>query len=173
MTASRMDWLSGQVERYLRRIDVVEQIESLGGSADLREVPWITRSCGEDYSQVADKLVGVHLNGPGITSETLDLLVDEHDVFTDLEMLDLSGTAIDDGAMRCLKALPNLHHLDITNTAVTAAGLEVLAHLPHLKTLWLMGTPVGWWTRWRLRRRYPELEVFSKGTASRSLLKQR
>ncbi len=171
-TASRMDWLADHVEKYIRRIAATERIEQAGGSVDLREVPWITRSCGKDYSQMADKLVGLHLSIPEVADETLELLVDECDALAHVEYLNLADSNITDVGMDRLKVLVNLRHLDIRNTPVTARGLRVLQELESLRTLWTEGVPLGWLARRKLAKTFPMLDVRTNGESSRRLLAQ-
>lgn len=60
-----------------------------------------------------------------------------------LRRLDLSGTAITDGALDVLRDLPALESLSLARTAVTDAGAGALAHGRRLTTLNLAWTRTG------------------------------
>lgn len=61
---------------------------------------------------------------------------------TELEWLDLNGTAISNGGLASLCGLSGLRTLKLAATGVTDAGLQVLHHLPHLELLNLAGTAI-------------------------------
>jgi hypothetical protein len=75
-------------------------------------------------------LRGLNLSNVSFCGEGLEFL-------DRIEVLNVSGTAIDDSAMPKFKALQNLRTLSLVNTRVTDAGLEHLEGLTQLRRLWI------------------------------------
>jgi len=156
---NRLGWLSAMIAGYAAQEEVIEEIVRRGGRVDVEEVDWLHNSFGDDFAQVADKLVGVHLNDPSIGDETLEYLGSQRAVLKHVRDLDLSGSGISDDGIVQLKRLPVLRRLNLRKTRVSARGVSVLCELRSLTRLEIERTAAGWLQRRRLRRKHRDLEI--------------
>jgi hypothetical protein len=72
------------------------------------------------------------------TDERVTLLAD----FRELELLDLSGTAVTDKGLGVFARTPRLSALGLASTSVTGKGLQALRQLPTLDTIDLRNSPL-------------------------------
>jgi len=158
--SSRRDWIRRQAERYIDRERVVAAVRKAGGRVEIKEIRWMSDSFGEDFAQMVDKLVAVHLNGPQIGDEMLDYLVKEQAALQYVHLLDLAGSRISDGALARLCVLPTLRCLDLRDTPISVGGLKPLLQCSRtIRWLNLRGTPISWWSRLKLRRKFRNLTI--------------
>lgn len=157
--ASRIDWLSNWVEKYVEQDALVSEIQQRGGKVHTEGVDWLRRSFGDDFSVVAEKVTGIDFSGPTVDDNTLSWLGSHRAALTSLKSLNLSGSAITDAGLQHVAAYPNLQKLDLSDTAVTGAGLYVLRRLPALTWLGLLNARVGWFARTKLKWKYPKLQM--------------
>jgi hypothetical protein len=157
--AGRIKWLAAQVEHYVRQEQVIADIRRRGAEIEIEQIDWLRRTIGEDWAQVTDKLVGIGLRGIDNGDEVAKYLGEQSASLESLRWLDLSGSRLSDDGLLQLWQLRSLQRLDISHTPITARGLEVLKSLRHLRAINLAGTSVWWWTRWRLRWRFPRLRL--------------
>lgn len=155
---SRRQWIGARVEEYVRREALIAEIRRFGGSVDVESNEWVKEDLGEEFAQLVDKLVGVHLSGPGVGDEAIAFLVREQALLQTVRLLDLSGSRISDRGLVQLRALTNLRRLDLRGTPVTYRGLRRLLPMPHLEAVRVGGSRVGWWGRVRLRWAYPDVQ---------------
>ena len=124
----RLPWLGAQVPVYVAQRDAIELVQSWGGASVVSTLEWLEGTVGEDFAQIADRLVSVDLSGRPIGDEELaQLTADGHH-------------------------LPYLEHLDLSDTRITDAGAMLLTRLQSLKRLDLRGTAVSFSTRRRLTK---------------------
>lgn len=101
------------------------------------------RSAGVAAAPVAEGDARIDVNasvvGRGFTDEHVALLAGLEPV---LRSLDLSGTAISDGAITDLSPFTALERLTLNRTAITGSTLAALAVLPRLEHLGLFATEV-------------------------------
>jgi hypothetical protein len=159
---SRRTWLGAQVEGYIRREAVARAVEQRGGHVDLQRIEWLRQELGEDFAQVTDLLVGIHLAGPAVGDEAIDFLLHEQDALKTLHVLDLSSSRITDEGLARLRVFTSLRQLDLRGTPVSLRGLQRLLPLPHLKWLYVGGTAVTWWGRLWLRWFFPYLHIIRR-----------
>jgi hypothetical protein len=157
--ASRIAWLGSWVEKYVEQDSLVTEIQERGGKVKVEGVDWLRRSFGDDFSQVAEKVNGIELHGPGVNDVTLSWLGSHRTSLASLKSLDLSGSSITDAGLQHVAAFPALRELDLSRTGVTSAGLVVLDHLKELEWLGLSGTSIGWLSRVRLGMKYSKLQI--------------
>lgn len=150
--ASRLRWLGAQVERYARQERFVAELRGLGAQVETERIDWLRHSFGDDFAQVAERVVAISLNGPRFGDDSAVLLASAAEELTGLATLDFSGSQLTDHGVERLAALSGLRKLNLSRTAVTNAGLASLARLTSLHQLGLYGTRTNWWGRWRLRR---------------------
>lgn len=86
-----------------------------------------------------------------------------------LERLDLSGNLIGDGAAEHLAGLSSLRSLTLDSTRVTDQGLLALARIQSLQTLDVRRTRVTAAGVAEVRRRRPDLKVYTSLRAARAL----
>jgi hypothetical protein len=157
--SARRKWLGARVEEYVRRESIAGEAERRGGYVELERIDWVRRDLGDDFGQIVDKLVGIHLPGPQIGDDAVDFLVREQASLQALHSLDLSHSRISDQALGRLKVLTSLRRLDLRGTPVSSLGLKLLLPLPDLEWIHLGGTRVSWWGCAWLRWSYPKLQV--------------
>jgi hypothetical protein len=157
--ASRIAWLSTWVEKYVEQDSLVAEIERRGGKVHTEGVDWLRRSFGDDFAVVADKVTGLEFHGPAVNDDTLSWLGSHRTSLAGLKSLDVSGTAITNAGIQHTAAFPGLTELDVSDTKITGPGLFVLTRLPALEWLGLKNTAVGWFTRQKLKWKYPKLQV--------------
>jgi Leucine-rich repeat (LRR) protein len=155
----RRGWIGARIEKYMSRELIVDEVQRWGGRVDMESNVWLERSYGPDLSRIVDRLAGIHLCGPQVGDEALNVLAEDHPALKELRLLDLSQSRISDKALNRLRGLKSLNRLDLRDTPISNRGLQLLNHLPDLDWLQLGGTSVNWWGRARLRWSFPKLEV--------------
>lgn len=128
-------WLSSWVDVYVAQQQVIDEVKRLGGHVDIEGTRWLKREIGEDFANIFDKVIGIHLRGPQIDDEVLGYLVKHR------------------------QAIASLRVLDLTASHITSRGLELVKWLPKLRRLGLQGTHITWWRRFKLWWSFPNLTV--------------
>ncbi|HVA47817.1 MAG TPA: protein kinase [Pirellulales bacterium] len=97
--------------------------------------------CDADLAELAgmSNLQALDLEGTAITDAGLAHLSG----LSGLRRLDLSGTSITDAGLERLQSLADLRRLFLAETAISDAGMPHLARFTHLDRLGLRGTDVG------------------------------
>lgn len=157
----RRQWLTSQVEPYLRQQEIVQEVEQRGGKVEIESVDWMQRSFG-DFAALADRLRKIRLRDAKDADEFLGFLGSRSKDLRYLISLDLTGSQVTDAGLARLEPLRSLQRLHLSRTAVTADGLEVLDVLPEVEWVNLARTSIGWWGRWRLQRRFPEIDFVTQ-----------
>ena len=157
--ASRIQWLSTWVEKYVEQDSLVSDIQKRGGRVHTEGVDWLRRSFGDDFSVVADKVIGLDLQGPTVNDDTLSWLGSHRNSLVSLRSLDVSRSAITDGGLQHVAAFQGLKELDLTDTKISGAGLYVVQRLPVLEWIGLKGTSAGWLARTKLKWKFPKLQI--------------
>src|SRR5215475_8295008 len=83
--ASRIAWLSTWVEKYIDQDGIVSDIQRRGGKVQLEGVDWLRRSFGDDFSQVAEKVIGIEMHGPAFDDKTISSLADHRTTLASLK----------------------------------------------------------------------------------------
>jgi hypothetical protein len=157
--SGRSNWLSSSIERYVEQQGLLEGVLAVGGGADLEGVDWLRDEIGDDFAQVLDRVVHLRLTGDRVDDATIDMLVRRASALASLREIDFSNSRVTDAGAARLKAFPTLLRLDLSHSRVTPAGLEVIESLPHLEWLGARGIVRGWFSRRRLQRTRPGVEV--------------
>jgi len=156
----RRRWLAARVERYVEQDEVGNEVRRLGGVVEVQQIDWIKQSFG-DFAVMTEMLRAIRLRG--LTNDAfLSYLADHATALEYLRWLDVSGSRISDDAVLRLQAISGLRALDLSDTPISAKALEVVQGLQNLEWLNLGGTAISWWSRWRLRRSFPHLEVVTR-----------
>ncbi len=163
---SRRDWLGNRVESYVIRERVIGQIQQAGGRCVLGSVDNYLEEFGRDFSEVLRELNAVELSGPQITDDTLDWINALGKVAPEIRTLAVTQAKITAAGLIRFAALGSLRALDLRGTPLSVDGLEVLASLPSLEWLHLGRTGIGYWSRRRLRRDHPQIQVVTKASES-------
>jgi len=157
--SKRREWIGDEIEPYIKRQEIINDVESRGGHVTIqrREAlrPWV----GEDFGQLKDRLIAIHLRGPNITDEALKVMIENADVLDDLEHLDLAHSQISSDGLLQLDGLSNLTALDLHDTPIDNQGMEIIARLPKLEWLHVGGTKVNWRGRMKMKFSRPQLHV--------------
>jgi len=150
--AGRMQWLTRWVEQYAEQEELVKYIKSLGGTISVTQADSLTKSIGQDFATVLERIHGIQLSGPRITDEVLLHLGRQRRILAGLKRLDLIDTAVTSIGLRQLHDLDSLEQLDLSGTQVGFHAVESLVReLPRLETLGLSNTPINLWSRMKLR----------------------
>lgn len=160
---SRRRWLGDRVERYVERTQLIAQLEELGGRADFQRPDNYLQDYGPDYAEILCELVAIHLNGSSATDAALQTLCNSA-VFPEVQLLDLSESAVTDVGLQAM-AGSGLAGLNLRGTKISVQSLDVMKRLQKLEWLHLGQTKIGLWSRWRLRKNCPQLEVVTNPAA--------
>jgi hypothetical protein len=135
-------WFAAEMKAAWEQKAATEAIVKLGGAVAWPESqvpgpPWLRNLVGDDL------LVNVTLvslrRRPGFD----DAVLTRVEELPQLEMLDLSNTAVTDAGLKHLESLARLGYLDLAGTQVSDAGLEHLKGLRELRRLWLSHAKVS------------------------------
>ncbi len=157
--AGRRDWIAEEMDRYIQRVAVVADVESRGGQVSMQRFEGLRPWVGEDFAQLKDKLIAIHLRGPEITDEALDVFIDNGDALQDVQMLDLAHSGVTGEGLARIQELQALSALDLHDTPVDNRGLDFIFRLPNLDWLHIGGTQVNWRGRMKLKLARPGLNV--------------
>lgn len=160
----RRQWLANQVEPYLRQQEIVQEVESRGGTVQVEKVEWMQRSFG-DFATLTERLRAIILRDSADGDEFLKFLGSHAQHLRFLSRLDLRGSGITDTGLIQLRHLRGLHRLNLSRTKVSVRGLSVIRALPDLEWLNVAETGIGWFGRWRLGRIHPQVEVVANSNA--------
>jgi hypothetical protein len=156
--SSAREWIAARIERYIEQNELIEELQSAGGSVELEEGAWRQRVLGE-FGQVGDQIVAVRLNAMANVSACLKSLVQRRQLLDKLLLIDLGNSAVTDTEIGQLSAFPQLRRLDLRNARLSYRSLSVLGKFNDLTMLNLGGTRINRWQRFRLSRRFPQLRV--------------
>jgi VanZ family protein len=167
----RRHWLGAHVERYAAQEDLIAEIRKHGGEVELRSIDWLRSEVGEDFAHVFDTIYGVRFTGSNVTVRDVHFLCSQHTLLSGIKKLDLSGADIGNSSVALLHRLESISDLDLSGTFVSNSAAPLLAQMPMLRHVDLGQTFFGWWGRWRLRARRPDILVSS--TAGRGSVRRR
>jgi hypothetical protein len=154
----RRNWLSAQVEPYLRQQEIIAEVERRGGRVEIESLDWMERSFG-DFATLAERLRGIKLHDCRDGDEFLTYLADNAGHLKYLSGLDLAGSAVTDAGLASLLELRSLARIDLAGTRITGHGLKQLAALKSLEWLNVTRISIGLWTRWQLRWLLRDVEI--------------
>ncbi len=154
-------WFSSWIARYVEQEHVIDEVRRLGGRVDIERREWLKQEVGEDFVQIFDKVVGIHLRGQQVGDEALEYLMRNRVVRANLRLLDLAESRVTDEGLRHLRVFKNLRQLDLRGTRITNQRLELLRWLPNLEELAIQQTRVSTWGFFKLWWYAPHLRVVS------------
>ncbi len=154
----RRNWLSAQVEPYLRQQEIVAEVERRGGRVEIENLDWMERSFG-DFATLAERLRAIKLRDCPDGDEFLKYLADNAGHLKYLSGLDLAGSAVTDAGLKSLVELRSLARINLAGTGITGSGLKQLAPLESLEWLNVAGISIGLLTRWQLRWQLRDVEI--------------
>ena len=157
----RRNWLSAQVEPYLRQQEIIAEVERRGGQVEIEPLDWMQRSFG-DFATLAERLRVIKVRESADGDGFLKYLAENADHLRYLSGLDLTGTAVTNAGIDSLLALRSLARISLAGTHITGPALKRLAPLEHLKWLDVTGIAIGLWTRWQLRWVLRDVEIVSR-----------
>lgn len=159
---SRRTWLADRIERYQQRQVLIARIESAGGVCTLQPADSYLYEYGEDFAEILRRLTTVRLSGPREADSALEWLRIENPALSEVRLLDIGGTGVNDKGLQAAAALTGLRCADLRETGITANGLERLLVLPELEWVHVGGTRVGALARRRLRRQFPRVALATR-----------
>jgi hypothetical protein len=156
--AGKLEWLASKIDAYAQQQEVVTETIERGGEVEMEEVDWLTKSFGEDFGHVADKLVRVTLRNKRADDVFAILLGFRTESLKDLAVLDLAGGSLTDEGLMQFKGLKALRRLDLRGTQVGKLAAEVPGWFEQLEFLGLPKGAVGMFARLGMPRRV-KLEI--------------
>jgi len=156
--AGKLEWLASKIDAYAQQQEVVTETIDRGGEVEMQETDWLTKSFGDDFGHVADKLIRVTLRGPAADDLFAILLGFRAASLKDLAVLDLAGGSLTDEGLVQLKGLANLQRLDLRGTQVGGLASEIPEWFERLEFLGLPKGALGFFGRMGMPRRV-KLEV--------------
>ncbi|MEM8865950.1 MAG: hypothetical protein AAGF31_10450 [Planctomycetota bacterium] len=126
----RLPWLGAQLPMYVAQREVVEIVEQLGGTVSVQELDWLEDTVGQDFAQLADRLVKIDLSGLPVGDAEFDQIMENSEGLQYLETLLLADTALTDAAAIKISRLVNVKHIDLRRTDVTYGLRRQLGKLP-------------------------------------------
>jgi hypothetical protein len=157
--SGRRKWLAIQIERYVEQEAAIGEIRAQGGHVKIEHKDWLSREIGEDFAQMLDEISEIRWLGPRTSDAQIDWMLKRQNLLATLRRLDLSHSAVTDEGLLRLATFTALEQLNLDGTRITHRGLKVLDSLASLSTLNIRDTRVGSFRAYRLRRRYPDLEI--------------
>lgn len=162
--AGRSRWIFEEIDRYIERAALIADIESRGGEVIMQRLEGLRPWVGEDFAQMKDKIIAIHLRGPDVTDEALQSLGKAGEILSDLQVLDLAHSQVTCAGLSRLEGLSNLTALDLHDTPINNEVLELLRRFPALEWLHLGGTRINLWGRTKLKIAHPQLVVTTSDT---------
>lgn len=151
--AGKLEWLASKIDAYAQQQEVVTETIERGGEVEMEEVDWLTKSFGEDFGHVADKLVRVTLRNEKADDVFAILLGFRTESLKDLSVLDLAGGTITDEGLLQFKGFESLKYLDLRGTKVGKLSAEIPSWFHKLEFLGLPTGAVGMLARLGMPRR--------------------
>jgi len=131
----RLPWLGAQLPAYVAQREIVDLVQQWGGRVVVRQLEWLEDTVGEDFAQVADRLVEIDLSGLPIGDSELEQIAAEEEGLVYLEAFSLADTEVTDRGMLQIARVTNLRRLDLRGTDVTFGMRRRLAKLPDMQRL--------------------------------------
>jgi len=156
--AGKLEWLASKIDAYAQQQEVVTETIERGGEVEMEEVDWLTKSFGEDFGHVADKLVRVTLRNERADDVFAILLGFRTESLKDLAVLDLAGGSLTDEGLMQFKSLKALRRLDLRGTQVGKLAAEIPGWFEQLEFLGLPKGALGMFARLGMPRRV-KLEI--------------
>lgn len=144
----RIPWIGSQMPLYVAQIEAAELVEAWGGSYHIETLDWLDGTVGEDFSQLADRLMKIDLSGRSVGDEELNRLLTDPHHLPFLEEVNLADTAVTDLSATRLLRLPKLRHLDLQGTKVSYSLRRQIAKAPGVEKVEGVSR-IGEWLRHR------------------------
>ncbi len=161
---SRREWLGSRIERYAAREFVINQIRNIGGTCRIGALDDYLDEFGSDFAEVVRELIAVEISGPNITDDTLSWIDSVSQVGPEVRTLAVRNANISSKGLMRLAAFDSIRALDLRGTAISEDGLEVLSRFGRLEWLHLGKTGVGYFTRRRLKRDFPRINLVTRSS---------
>lgn len=126
----RLKWVGSQLPIYVAQQQVAERVQQAGGSVKLEQLDWLEDTVGEDFAQVADRLVEINLAGSTINDAQLAELSGDRDGFMFVETIRLTDVPVTDVSVEGFLAAERLAHIDLRGTKVSSALKKRFSKLP-------------------------------------------
>lgn len=140
----RLPWIGAQIEQYVAQTNAVERVEALGGKAYIERLDWLNDTIGDDFAQLADRLVTIDLAVRAVTDADLAKVLAKPSDLPYLQTLNLRATQVTDAIAERLHRLPSLHVVDLRETRVSQAERRRLAKKPGMERVEGLSRWGGW-----------------------------
>lgn len=157
--AGRSRWIGEEMELYIARLAIVTAVESRGGYVTMQRIEGLRPWVGEDFGQIKDKLIAIQWRGKEVNDESLASLIENQQVLSDLQHLDLAHSSVTSDGLLQLHGMTGLTALDLHDTPIDNRGLEVIKQFDRLEWLHIGGTKINWRGRMKLKLARPQLHV--------------
>ena len=129
----RLSWLADNVELYRKQEAWISLLKDHGAIVAVEQNRLLSRSWGEDFSHLRDRVVSIRLHGPTVTDGVIDILIRDSRLLGRLRILDLASSRVTDGGLADLPALASLQSLILCDTPVIGRGLvKAVGRMPDL-----------------------------------------
>lgn len=166
--AGRSQWIGDEMERYIKRLEIITGVESRGGHVSMQRIEGLRPWVGEDFGQIKDRLIAIQWRGKHVDDDSLMCLIDNQEVLGDLQHLDLAHSSVTSDRLLQLHGLTSLTALDLHDTPVDNQVLTLIGALPRLEWLHIGETNVNWRGRLKLKISHPQLHVATGGAKHKS-----
>lgn len=129
----RLPWLGAQMPIYVAQRAVIDRVEQLGGRVSVSELNWLGETVGEDFAQLADRLVQIDLTNLPIGDAELNGLLEDPDGVQFVETILLADTRVGDASVMRLGRAPSLRHVDLRGTRASYRLRRQLAQMPGMR----------------------------------------
>lgn len=163
----RRKWIASMVERSVRQDKAVAALREHGAEVLIKPSGSMERSLG-DFAVLLESILAVSLKKSKSGNHVIQRMVEEEDLFTTVESLNLVECDLSDEHVMKLSQFVRVSHLDLSKNPITERSLSIVSALPALTEFKINGTQIGWGQQRRARavikRRKRDAEKLEKRT---------
>ncbi len=119
----------------------------------------VVRTWFVGVEKIKDKLIAIQWRGKDVNDESLASLIENQQVLSDLQHLDLAHSSVTSDGLLQLHGMTGLTALDLHDTPIDNRGLEAIKQFDRLEWLHIGGTKINWRGRMKLKLARPQLHV--------------
>lgn len=144
----RLPWIGLQMPLYVAQREILQLVESWGGTVEVQHLDWLEDTVGSDFTEIADRLVEINLAEREVGDSEMIELAEHSEGLQYLEVLSVANTNVGDTGILKVTASSNLRYLDLRGTQVSQPLRQKLSQLPQMSRV--EGTASWWdWLPWR------------------------
>ncbi len=128
----RLPWIGLQMPLYVAQREILQLVESWGGSVEVQHLDWLEDTVGSDFTEIADRLVEIDLSEREVGDREMIELAEHSEGLQYLEVLRVTNTNVGDTGILKVTASSNLRYLDLRGTQVSQPLRQKLSQLPQM-----------------------------------------